>query len=152
MTWKSVPQLLNMLISGVSMNGNLLLNVGPTARGEFDARAQDRLEGIGRWMHHHRRAILGCGPCPKELSPQPPRDCRYTYNPETKRLYVHLLAWPFRHLHLPNLGGGKVRYAQLLHDASEVTFTDYGEGHNVMANLPVVKPNVDVPVVEFFCE
>ena len=37
--------MLDLLIETVSKEGNLLLNVGPTARGEFDARAKDRLEG-----------------------------------------------------------------------------------------------------------
>ena len=36
-----------MLIDTVSKGGNLLLNVGPTARGTFDQRAKDRLAGIG---------------------------------------------------------------------------------------------------------
>jgi len=31
-----------LLIESVSKGGNLLLNVGPTARGVFDIRAQDR--------------------------------------------------------------------------------------------------------------
>jgi len=38
-TWKSVEQLVQMLIDTVSKGGNLLLNVGPTARGELDRRA-----------------------------------------------------------------------------------------------------------------
>ena len=38
-SWKSVEQLVQMLIDTVSKGGNLLLNVGPTARGEFDHRA-----------------------------------------------------------------------------------------------------------------
>ncbi|MFC1898665.1 alpha-L-fucosidase, partial [Candidatus Cloacimonadota bacterium] len=37
-SWKSVRQLLVLLIETVSKGGNLLLNVGPTARGTFDER------------------------------------------------------------------------------------------------------------------
>ena len=36
--WKSVDMLVRMLIDAVSKDGNMLLNVGPTARGEFDPR------------------------------------------------------------------------------------------------------------------
>ena len=39
-----------MLIDGVAKGGNLLLNVGPTGRGEFDPRARATLAGIGDWM------------------------------------------------------------------------------------------------------
>jgi len=35
-TWKSPAQLIELLIETVSKGGNLILNVGPTARGEFD--------------------------------------------------------------------------------------------------------------------
>ncbi|MBD3242845.1 MAG: alpha-L-fucosidase [Chitinivibrionales bacterium] len=151
-TWKSVEQLLWMLVDGVSKGGNLLLNVGPTARGEFDYRARERLDGIGQWMHHHGRAIYGCGPAPDGM--EPPRDCRYTYNPETKRLYMHVLAWPFRDLYCPGLKG-RVKYAQLLHDASEIRCEEphgdqAGSSDALVLRLPVVKPMVNVPVVELF--
>ena len=49
-TWKSPRQLIDILIDSVSKKGNLLLNVGPTARGRFDSRACARLDAIGRWM------------------------------------------------------------------------------------------------------
>ena len=155
-TWKSVEQLVQMLIDTVSKGGNLLLNVGPTARGEFDERAMDRLAGIGTWMRQHGRSIYGCTQAPKEF--KAPQDCRLTYNPDTKRLYVHLFAWPFRALHLDGLAG-KVEYAQLLNDASEIRFTEELarlEGWTEAARdaitleLPVQKPNVTVPVVELF--
>ncbi len=154
-TWKSVPQLLWMLIDGVSKGGNLLLNVGPTARGEFDYRARERLEGLGRWMKYHSRSIQGCG----ASSFTPPADCRYTQN--GNRLYLHLLAWPFGKVQLPGLEG-KVEYAQFLHDASEVRIAkpqhdsvhgDYfgnQEKGFCRLELPIVKPNVEVPVIELF--
>ncbi len=85
-SWKSVDQLVQMLIDTVSKGGNLLLNVGPTGRGEFDERALDRLAGMGEWMKRHSRSIYGCTQAPAEFSA--PQDCRLTYNPDTKRLYV----------------------------------------------------------------
>ncbi len=156
-SWKSVGQLLRMLIDGVSKGGNLLLNVGPTGRGELDHRAMERLEGMGRWMHHHSRSICGCGVFDKA---PPPPDGRYTYNPETNRLYLHLFAWPFKAVHLPKLAG-KVAYAQLLNDASEIRFRDAkAEVHAALnartprgaltLELPVAQPPVEIPVIELF--
>ncbi len=161
-TWKSVPQLLGMLIDGVSKGGNLLLNVGPTGRGEIDYRAQETLKGMGEWMRYNSRSIYGCGSAPKNCTT--PQDCRLTYNRKKKRLYVHLLAWPFKDLHMMKMAG-KVEYAQLLHDASEVKMEEAtGRNRNLHAHmrgqvpagtltlkLPVVKPkHVEIPVVELF--
>ncbi|MFW6155399.1 MAG: alpha-L-fucosidase [Planctomycetota bacterium] len=155
-TWKSPEQLVRMLIDTVSTGGNLLLNVGPTARGEFDGRALERLSAMGGWMKRHSRAIYGCTQAPDEF--RTPRDCRLTYNPETRRLYVHVFAWPTRLLHL-NGFAGRVKYAQLLHDGSEVLFglsreatvqrVDMGTD-TVTLRLPVRKPDVVVPVIELF--
>lgn len=156
-SWKSVDMLLKMLIDSVSKGGNLLLNVGPTARGEFDQRALDALDGMGRWMRRHSRSIYGCTQAPAEL--KCPEDCRLTYNPKTNRLYVHVFSWPFRHLHLDGMVG-KVEYAQLLNDASEVHMIEgkdaetstvdfaYGSG-TLTLELPIKKPEV-VPVIELF--
>ncbi|NUQ70089.1 MAG: alpha-L-fucosidase [Chthonomonadales bacterium] len=155
-SWKSVDQLVQMLIDTVSKGGNLLLNVGPTGRGEFDARALDRLAGIGAWMKRHGRSIYGCTQAPDDFAA--PSDCRLTYNPTTRRLYVHLFAWPFQHLHLDGFAG-RVEYAQLLNDASEVLMKGPEDWQNapttpekrtLTLTLPVRKPDVSVPVVELF--
>ncbi|MDD4889386.1 MAG: alpha-L-fucosidase [Phycisphaerae bacterium] len=158
-TWRSVEQLILTLIDCVSKGGNLLLNVGPTGRGEFDERALARLAGMGEWMRRHGRSIYGCTQAPDDIAT--PQDCRLTWNPETRRLYVHVLAWPYKHLYLPGLGG-RVEYAQLLNDASQVHLRGieaWQHGHagdtggkkdGLVIELPVVKPNVTVPVVELF--
>lgn len=153
-SWKSTEQLLQMLIDTVSKGGNLLLNVGPTGRGEFDERALSRLADIGEWMKRHSRSIYGCTQAPAEF--KTPQDCRLTYNPATKRLYVHVFAWPFAHLHLDGFAG-KVEYAQLLNDASELIMHENhpkaqkDDCENTLTlDLPVQKPNVTVPVIELF--
>ncbi len=157
-TWKSVPQLVTMLIEVVSKGGNLLLNVGPTGRGTFDSRALDRLHGMGEWMDVNGRSIYGCTQAPDEF--KAPDNCLLTYNPETNRLYVHILSWPTRRLYLEGYAG-KVKYAQLLHDASEVQLPGADDWQHRVANvpagtltlnLPVQKPDVAVPVIELFLE
>ena len=155
-SWKSVDQLVRMLVDTVSKGGNLLLNVGPTGRGELDRRALERLRGMGEWMRRHSRSIYGCTQAPAEFAV--PADCRLTYHPEQKRLYVHLFAWPFRHLHLPGYAG-KIAYAQLLNDASEVSMQAVSEhqqrvegvpADSVVLELPVLQPDTPVPVIELF--
>lgn len=155
-TWKSTRQLVVLLIETVSKGGNLLLNVGPTARGSFDQRAVDRLDGIGRWMKLHSRAIYGCTQAPDEF--KAPGNCLLTYNPETHRLYVHVLDWPMGELLLDGFAG-KVEYAQLLSDASEVRFAGERKSNylgeqvpstTLVLDLPMCQPDSTVPVIELF--
>ena len=139
MTWKSPGQLIRMLVNTVSRGGNLLMNVGPTARGTLDPRALRALGVYRDWMALHSEAIYGC--TMSEF--KEPQDCRLTQ--KGNKVYVHVFAWPFRHLHLDGLAG-KVAYAQLVNDKSEILFTE--EGERLTLNLPVVKPDVIVPVIE----
>lgn len=151
-SWKSPSQLVQILIDGVALGGNLLMNVGPTARGSFDPRAIAALEAYAGWMKLHSRAIYGAG----RSQFVAPDGCRYTQ--KGNRLYLHIYNWPSRFLHLDGLAG-KVAYAHLLSDASEVLWvgaqTDphfvppVGET-TLTLDLPVKRPDVVVPVVELF--
>lgn len=157
-SWRSVDELIRTLIDCVSKGGNLLLNVGPTGRGEFDERARDRLAGIGEWMKRHGRSIYGCTQAAAGFTR--PDNCLLTYNPDAKRLYVHVLAWPYKHLYLDGKDYmERVEYAQLLNDASEIQMgiDEWHAKHaganakrSLVLNLPLQKPNVTVPVIELF--
>jgi alpha-L-fucosidase len=148
-SWKSPAQLIELLSESVSKGGNLLLNVGPTARGAFDSRATDRLDAMGEWMKYNNRSIYGCTEAPAGI--KAPANTLLTYNPLTKRLYVHLLAYPMGRLTLTEMGD-KVKYVQFLHDASEVRFTAgrESEKNDINLNLPVQKPPVEIPVLEIY--
>jgi len=147
-TWKSPAQLLELLIESVSKGGNLLLNVGPTARGNFDFRAQDRLKAMGEWMKYNNRSIYGCTQAPVGFTT--PENTLLTYNPVTNRLYIHLLSYPLGSLTLTNMTE-KVKYIQFLHDASEIRFRESdGAKNDLILSLPVLKPPTEIPVLEVF--
>jgi alpha-L-fucosidase len=140
--WKSPDLLVRMLIDSVSKGGNLLLNVGPTARGEFDARAVATLDAIGEWMRLHNRSIYGA----TQSDFTPPPDCRLTQR--GNRLYLHVFAWPMIDIYLDGLAD-RVEYAQLLNDASEIQMvTD--KSNTLTLKLPIQRPDVLVPVIELF--
>jgi alpha-L-fucosidase len=153
-SWKSPAQLIELLIDTVSKGGNLLMNVGPTARGTFDQRAKDRLAAFGRWMQVNGPSIYGATQAPAEFKAPP--NSLLTYRPQAKRLYLHLLDWPMGEVVLDGYAG-KVAYAQLLHDASEVKMSERkattwidepGRTGDLVLRLPILKPDVEIPVVE----
>jgi len=154
-TWKDAKQLLVLLIESVSKGGNLLLNVGPTARGTFDERADFALSEMGKWMQYNSRSIYGCTQAPETF--KVPDHTLLTYNSKTNRLYIHLLDYPLTNFLLSDYAD-KVKYAQFLHDASEIKIGK-PSGHWIQQEttqnginllLPVVKPNVEIPVIELF--
>jgi alpha-L-fucosidase len=99
--------------------------------------------------------VHGAGPSAYE----PPPGALYTRAGD--RLYLHLPVWPLKHVHLRGLAG-RVRYAQFLHDGSEVRFQQLDGAqheHNNLAppgrsadtltlTVPVTRPDVLLPVIE----
>ena len=150
MTWKSPEQLIGMLIKTVSLGGNLLMNVGPTARGYFDYRAEAALKTYADWMKYNSRSIYGCTMAEPEFTA--PQGCILTQSEDEKRLYVHIMDYPFRDLEVKGLAE-KVEYMQFLHDGSELIYSENkNAGHegNIVVKLPVVKPNILYPTIEIF--
>jgi alpha-L-fucosidase len=149
-SWKTNHQLLTLLITSVSKNGNLILNVGPTARGDFDYRAQLALDSLSIWMKYNSRSVYGCKDAPESFNV--PENTLLTYNPKTKRLYIHLMEYPATHS-LTLVGyKNKMKYAQFLHDASEIKIKKSDSDNDIVLQLPEQKPNMEIPVVELILE
>jgi alpha-L-fucosidase len=60
--YKSARELIHLLVGVVAKGGNLLLNIGPDADGQFPQVALDRLEEIAEWMSVNAEAIHGTRP------------------------------------------------------------------------------------------
>ncbi|WP_394923747.1 alpha-L-fucosidase [uncultured Robinsoniella sp.] len=114
--YKSAKMVIHMLVECVSKNGNLILNVGPNAKGEIPKESVEILEEVGTWMHQNGRSIYVCG-----LSEFPkPVWGRFTQN--GKKLYAHVMEEQAGAICLEKMAG-MVDHMRLLKDGSEVKET-----------------------------
>ena len=144
-TWKSPEMLLQLLVKTVAYGGNLIMNVGPTARGYFDERAINALKVYENWMKYNSRSIYGCTMAEEKFIA--PNGTILTQSEDGKRLYIHLIEYPFISLEMQSLYG-LIEYAQFLHDGSELLFSE--ENQTVKINLPVTCIQKTIPVIEIF--
>ena len=109
-------------------------------------------------MKVNGRSIYGCTMAEPEFAA--PADCRFTQSADGKRLYLHLFAYPFAHLTAegPGRQGGlrpvpprRQRGAVHRGQACEHFGEAVPKGDDLLVlELPPVKPNTLVPVIELF--
>ena len=137
--WKDTRSLVRTLIDVASKGGNLLLNVGPTARGVIPAPSVSRLREMGDWMRVNGEAIYGTTASQYGL----PAWGRYTTKGNT--VYVHIFDWPKDNT--LTLTGVKMvpQRAYFLADKRPlvVTATDAG----IVVRLPEVPPSTIASVL-----
>ena len=148
--YKSPKLIIRKLVECVSKGGNMILNVGPDARGNIPKESMDILEEIGSWMEKNKESIYGCGPC--EL-PKPEWG-RYTQRGDT--IYAHVFETPLGSLPLTGVAPEKLLGAYYLSDGSElkrgeawntalytdVAFVSFGENPVFTYEIPDEKDTV----------
>lgn len=136
--YKSPKQVIRGLVECVSKNGNLLLNVGPNAKGEIPEESLEILSNVGEWMRKNGSSVYHCG----MSGFSKPEWGRYTQNGNT--LYAHIYDRGMGPIALENLNG-KIKKARLLADGSEINigqpwnaneFPDYAFINLNSATLP----------------
>ena len=110
--FKSPQQVVRALVECVSKNGNMLLNIGPDARGLIPAECVEILSEVGRWMSRNGPSIYTCG---RSEFPKPEWG-RYTQN--GRSLYAHIYERGIGPVNFRGLAG-KIKKARLLSDGSE---------------------------------
>ncbi|WP_139956638.1 alpha-L-fucosidase [Flavicella sediminum] len=80
--YKSSELMSRQLLEIVSKGGNLLLNNGPTAKGEITDLAQDRLAKMGNWIQKNSEGIYGSKPwkIQKELLDKRPEQAKQKHS------------------------------------------------------------------------
>lgn len=136
--YKSVPDLIKTLATAVSMNTNLLLNIGPQADGEIPALALERLQGIGEWMKVNGASIRGCGP-----GPVAEQDWGVSTAPisESKVFYLHVFKSSGDILEIPVQKKANVKVVSSLSDGTVLKTRKVGE--KLFITLPSDLPATD---------
>jgi alpha-L-fucosidase len=91
--YRQPADLIRNLIDSTSKGGNFVLNVGPTASGEFPAQHQAILKVMGKWLATNGEAIYGTQPAP-ECAAASPGDLQCYTTKKASHIYVHIVSWP----------------------------------------------------------
>ena len=116
--FKPAPMLVRKLVECVSKGGNLLLNVGPDARGRFPRESVAILAEMGRWMERNGESVHGCG----DAGIEKPDYGRVTRN--GKRLFFHMMENTVGPVPLVGVGRDEIARVRRLADGSEVQLVD----------------------------
>ncbi len=141
--WKSTKTLIQNLADIASKGGNYLLNVGPTAEGEFPQPIIERLTQIGKWMDVNGDSIHGSsasaftklawGRCTKKITA------------DGGTLFLHVFDWPADgKLVVPGLKS-KVTGAKLLAGGAKLD-VEQGAG-DVTVKVPAAAPDANDSVI-----
>lgn len=112
--FKTADMIIKKLVECVSKGGNMLLNVGPDARGNIPEKSLEILRGIGDWMRLNSESIYGCG---RSLLPRPDYG-RVTQ--KGKALYFHVNEPQIGFVPLVGVKADDVKCIRLLRDGSEL--------------------------------
>ena len=91
--YRSAAELIRNLIDSTSKGGNFVLNVGPTATGEFPPEHVALINTIGAWMDVNGEAISGPVPAP-ECAIETQADFTGYTTKKNHSIYLHVLSWP----------------------------------------------------------
>ncbi len=150
--WKSSTTLLKSLIGNASLNGNMMLNIGPRANGDVPYEIEQRLLEMGKWLQVNGESIYGTQAF--DLVKDQHDWGKITSKQQTNgttRLYLHLYNWPLNKT-LPVTGiREKPVKAYLLADPNETaipfTFNEVVTVLELPGNQP--DPLISVVVLEY---
>lgn len=131
--YKSVDELIRLLISTAGKGANLLLNIGPQPNGQLPAAALDRLRGMGEWLGRYGESIYDT--TAGEIAEQP-------WGATTRKgdvLYVHVTDRALQTLTLPLQS--RVKNITVLNDGSVLKGKTNKEG--LTLTLPQHDEHVD---------
>ena len=155
--YKTVPQLLQHLITAAQGEGNLLLNVGLTPEGRICNEEAKRLNVIGQWLRRNGEAVYGSQHCEligHAVTGQVDINLQGPWTRKGNIGYWHLFRWP-GHEAVQILVDTPVRKVTLLETGREYPFEyDGNSGKLRIFGLPFTPPDAAVNIlkVEFAAE
>ncbi|OXM83414.1 alpha-L-fucosidase [Paenibacillus rigui] len=143
--WKSVKSILHNMLDVFSLNGNYLLNVGPTPEGEFDANSKEILQQLGRWMAMNGESVYGTVGSPIAK----PQWGRCTV--KGQKLFLHVFDWPSNGKLIVSGLRNRIDKAYLLADPGRMALEHrrlYKEDVEIIVPFEPLDPYATVVVIE----
>ena len=132
--YKSVDDLIRLLVKTSSLGANLLLNIGPQPNGELPEAARERLKGIGEWMKANGEAFYGT-----RAADFPAQDWGVA-NRKGNKLYLHVLDQSNKEITVPT--ALKVKKAVAFADKQPLKYKKL-KGGGITLTLPDAPATVD---------
>jgi len=142
--WKPANTLIRNLVEVVSRGGNYLLNVGPTAEGEFPPESIAILSEMGKWMKVNGEAVYGTKASPWGLFPW--GRCTKKETSKGTTLYFSVFEWPSNgKLTIPGFKNS-VFSARILGNSTKLKTTTSKDGE-LTISLPASAPDPVATVI-----
>lgn len=114
--YKPASMVVRKLTECVSKGGNLLLNVGPDARGRIPKPSLKILKQVGEWMAQNSESIYACGIAGLE-KPDYGRVTR-----KGRDLYFHVMDAPVGYTALSGVKESEIEFIRLLSSGAELPY------------------------------
>jgi len=145
--FKPPEMIIRKLVECVSKGGNMLLNVGPDARGRFPRQSVETLESVGEWMSRNSESIYNCG----YAGIDKPETGRITSKPG--KVYYHIMESPVGgYIELSGLKKEEIVKVRMLSSGAELELVNdlmtnnYSEPFISLGNDPVLPDPYDTVI------
>jgi len=147
---KTPAQIVCQLVHCLELDGNLLVNLGPSGSGEVDPWQRDLLATVGDWIASHADAVYGVRAT--DVATDRPVSRGWTGNScgffteKGNRYYLYLHAWPGTSTTFPVFKG---RIESVTLNGRSIPFVLDSEKHRLtLTGLPATPPDDICPVLE----
>jgi alpha-L-fucosidase len=139
-TYRSVKDVLQELVTVVSRDGNLLLNIGPKGDGSVTAGSQTVLNGLASWMSTYSDSVHGTSGSPFFSDPSWGRVTK-----KSGKLFAHVFTWPTNgQLQIPAIDNTINRVYLMNNPSVSLSYTVTDQ---INVTVPATAPNADLSVV-----
>lgn len=140
-SYRSVKDVVQELVTVVSRDGNLLLNIGPKGDGSVTNGSVTILNGLASWMSTYSDSVHGTSGSPFATEPGWGRITK-----KNGKLFAHVFTWPTNGvLQIPAIDNAISRVYLMNNSAASLSYTVSGKHINV--TVPATAPDASVPVV-----
>jgi alpha-L-fucosidase len=143
--YKTLQQIVDLLVNAAGSNGNLLLNIGPKADGSIPQPFVEKLDSVGVWLKTYGESIYGT------RGGYLPLQSWGAVTQKGDNLFIHILNNSSDTITLPHVGSN-FKKAYLLKDKKPITVRLNNNASFSFKSIPVTPQEPDADVVVEYSE